>query len=98
MLVGIALIMFTGGALEVVGYGAIVVVALLNFALERLTSGATEVPTPFGGEPPFGGSGVREPRGPFPVQGAGEVALPLTERSAESDAPRASRSPEHPQH
>jgi hypothetical protein len=84
LLAALGLIVFTGGVLEIVGYALVLVVAVLELALDRMTSGAHDSPT--GGDYGLGGAGVREPLRPKPTHGAGHAALPVP--LGEPDDPR----------
>jgi hypothetical protein len=86
LLVALALILFTGGVVQGVGYGLIVLVALAELAFYRLGSGSDVT---FPGENRPWGTGVREPRRPLAPRGGAAAAMPLPDSADKPDDPGA---------
>jgi hypothetical protein len=86
LLAALALILFTGGVVQGVGYALIVLVALAELAFYRLGSRSDMT---FPGENGPWGTGVREPRRPVPTRGGAAAAMPLPESPDEPDDPGA---------
>jgi hypothetical protein len=82
----LALILFTDGIVQGIGYALIVIVALAELAIHRLSSRGD---VPFPDEYGPGASGVREPRRPAPTRGGHAAVAPLPEPPDEPDDPRA---------